>query len=45
MARVTDSSKRHGAMVYADTCVNFLYLYLDYIYIHMCVYSARGCSA
>jgi hypothetical protein len=38
MARVTDSSKRHGAMVYDDTCVDFLYLYLDFIYV--CI--ARG---
>jgi hypothetical protein len=32
MARVTDSSKRYGAMG-----VDFLYLYLDFIYIYMCV--------
>jgi hypothetical protein len=37
MARVTDSSKRHGTMVYDDTCVDFLYLYLDFIYICVCV--------
>jgi hypothetical protein len=42
MARVTDSSKRHGTMVYDDTCVDFLYLYLDFIYIYVCVCIARG---
>jgi hypothetical protein len=37
MARVSDSSKRHGAMVYDDTCVDFLYLDLDFICVCVCI--------
>jgi hypothetical protein len=40
MARVTDSSKRRGAMVYDDTCVDFLYLYSDCVCVCLCI--ARG---